>query len=100
MIFEFSVSLLQPCHFAQVYFRGLLLAVCLYLILCSPSIFGRSILSWNIFLKAITTMKVNKAAALDRAITAEALQGGGDQVISTIHAFCSKVYTTLSPSCK
>ena len=28
--------------------------------------------------KAIAAMKVNKAAALDCAITAEALQGGGD----------------------
>ena len=47
--------------------------------------------------KAIAAMKVNKAAALDCAITAEALEGGGDQMIDAIHAFCSEVYTTLSP---
>ena len=47
--------------------------------------------------KAIAAMKVNKAAALDCAITAEALKGGGDQMIDAIHAFCCEVYTTLSP---
>ena len=47
--------------------------------------------------EAIAAMKVNKAAGLDCAITAEALQGGGDQMIDTIHAFCSEVFTTLSP---
>ena len=39
--------------------------------------------------EAIATMKTNKAAGLDCAITEEALQGGGDQMIDTIHAFCS-----------
>ena len=47
--------------------------------------------------KAIAAMKVNKAAALDCAITAEALQGGGDQMVDIIWAFCSEVFTTLSP---
>lgn len=42
-------------------------------------------------------MKTNKATALDCAITAEALQGGGDQMLDVIHAFCSEVYTSLSP---
>ena len=42
-------------------------------------------------------MKTNKAAALDCAITAEALQGGGDHMLDVIHAFCSEVYSTLSP---
>ena len=46
---------------------------------------------------AIAAMKTNKAAGLDCAITAEALQGGGDQMIDTIHAFCSEVYTNMSP---
>ena len=47
--------------------------------------------------EAIAAMKTNKAAGLDCAITAEALQGGGDQMIDTIHAFCSEVYTKMSP---
>ena len=47
--------------------------------------------------KAIAAMKANKAAALDCAITAEALQGGGDHMLDVIHAFCSEVYSTLSP---
>ena len=47
--------------------------------------------------KAIAAMKANKAAGLDCAITAEALQGGGDQMIDVIHKLCSEVYTTLSP---
>ncbi len=47
--------------------------------------------------KAIKAMKVNKAAGLDSAITAEALQGGGEQMIDIIHAFCCEVYTTLTP---
>ena len=47
--------------------------------------------------EAIAAMKTNKAAGLDCAITAEALQGGGDQMIDTIHAFCSEVYTNMSP---
>ena len=46
--------------------------------------------------KAIAAVKVNKAAALERDITAEALKGSGDQMIDTIHAFCSEVYATLS----
>ncbi|XP_071944128.1 uncharacterized protein [Antedon mediterranea] len=41
--------------------------------------------------EAITAMKTNKAAGLDCA-TAEALQGGGEQMIDTIYAFCSEVY--------
>ena len=47
--------------------------------------------------KAIDAMKANKAAALECAITAEALQGGGDHMLDVIHAFCSEVYSTLSP---
>ena len=47
--------------------------------------------------EAIAVMKTNKAAGLDCAITAEALQRGGDQMIDTIHAFCSEVYTNMSP---
>ena len=47
--------------------------------------------------KAIAAMKTNKAALLDCAITAEALQGGGDHMIDVIHAFCSEVYTNMSP---
>ena len=43
-------------------------------------------------------MKASKAAlALDCAITAEALQGGGDDLLDGIHAFCSEFYSTLSP---
>ena len=47
--------------------------------------------------EAIAAMRTNKAAGLDCAITAEALQGGGDQMIDTIHAFCLEVYTNMSP---
>ncbi|XP_068756758.1 uncharacterized protein [Montipora capricornis] len=47
--------------------------------------------------KAIAAMKTNKAAGLDCAITVEALQGGGDQMIDIIHAFCLEVYTNMSP---
>ena len=47
--------------------------------------------------EAIAAMKTNTAAGLDCAITAEALQGGGDQMIDTIHTFCSEVYTNMSP---
>ena len=42
-------------------------------------------------------MKTNKATALDCDITAEALQGGGDQMRDAIHAFSFGVYTSLSP---
>ena len=42
-------------------------------------------------------MKASKAAVFDCAITAEALQGGGDHMFTVIHAFCSEVYSTLSP---
>ena len=41
--------------------------------------------------------ETNKATALDCAITVEALQGGGDQMLDVIRAFCSEVYTSLSP---
>jgi hypothetical protein len=37
-------------------------------------------------------MKTNKAAALDCAITAEALQGGGDSMVDMIHKFCKEVF--------
>ena len=47
--------------------------------------------------EAIKAMKVNKAAGLDSAITAEALQGGGDQMLNAIHTFCCEVFSTLTP---
>ena len=47
--------------------------------------------------EAIAAMKTNRAAGLDCAITAEALQGGDDQMIDTIHALCSEVYANMSP---
>ena len=40
-------------------------------------------------LEAIHQMKTNKAAGLDCAITAEALQGGGDAMADVIHCFCA-----------
>ena len=43
-------------------------------------------------------MKTNKAAGLDYAITAEALQGGGDAMADIIHCFCAEVYSKLTPS--
>ena len=42
-------------------------------------------------------MKTNKAAGLDCAITAEALQGGGDAMADVIHCFCAEVYSNLTP---
>ena len=39
-------------------------------------------------LEAIHQMKTNKAAGLDCASTAEALQGGGDAMADVIHCFC------------
>ncbi len=42
-------------------------------------------------------MKTNKAAGLDWAVTAEALQAGGDSMLHIIHKFCVEVFTTLSP---
>lgn len=47
--------------------------------------------------EAIAAMKTNKAAALDCAITAEALQGGGDSMVDMIHKFCKEVFSTLTP---
>lgn len=47
--------------------------------------------------KAFKAMKANKAAGLESAITAEALQGGGDTMLDVVHAFCCEVYTTLTP---
>ena len=49
------------------------------------------------FLDAIRQMKTNKAAGLDCAITAEALQGGGDAMANVIHCFCPEVYSNLTP---
>ena len=43
-------------------------------------------------LEAIRQMKTNKAAGLDCAITAEALQGGGDAMADVIHCFCAEVW--------
>ena len=48
-------------------------------------------------LEAIRQMKTNKAARLDCAITAEALQDGGDAKADAIHCFCAEVYSNLSP---
>ena len=45
----------------------------------------------------IRQMKTNKAAGLDCAITAEALQGGGDTMADVIHCFCAEVYSNLTP---
>ena len=42
-------------------------------------------------------MKTNKAAGLDCAITAEALQGGGDAMAGIIHCFYAEVYSNLTP---
>ena len=46
---------------------------------------------------AVSQMKTNKAAGLDAAITAEALQNGGDEMIDVVHRFCAEVYSTLTP---
>ena len=48
-------------------------------------------------LEAIRQMKTNKAAGFDCAITAEALQGGGDAMADVIHCFCAEVYSNLTP---
>ena len=48
-------------------------------------------------LEAIRQMKTNKAAGFDCAITAEALQGGGDAMADAIHCFCAEVYSNLTP---
>ena len=49
-------------------------------------------------LEAIRQMKNNKAAELDCAITAEALdQGGGDAMADVIHCFSAEVYSNLTP---
>ena len=48
-------------------------------------------------LEAIRQMKTNKAAGLDCAITAEALQDGGDAMADVIHCFCAEVYSNLTP---
>ena len=42
-------------------------------------------------------MKSNKAAGLDSAITAEALENGGDAMVDIVHGFCSEVYSSLTP---
>ena len=47
--------------------------------------------------EAITQMKTNKAAGLDSAITAEALQHGGSVLENIVHGFCMEVYNTLKP---
>ena len=48
-------------------------------------------------LEAIRQTKTNTAAELDCAITAEALQGGGDAMADVIHCFCAEVYSNLTP---
>ena len=45
---------------------------------------------------AISQMKTNKAAGLDAAITAEALQNGGVAMIDVVHRFCAEVYSSLT----
>ena len=47
--------------------------------------------------KAIRSMKNNKAAGLDYAITAEALQGGGEVTANIIHSFCVEVFNGHTP---
>ena len=47
-------------------------------------------------LEAIRQMETNKAAGLDCAITAGALQGGGDAMADVIHCFCAEVYSNLT----
>ena len=42
--------------------------------------------------KAIRVMKNDKDPGMDSAVTAEALQGGGDVMANTIHAFCVAVF--------
>ena len=46
---------------------------------------------------AIRSMKSNKAAGLDSAVTAEALQGGGELMANIVHAFCVEVFTRHTP---
>ena len=46
---------------------------------------------------AICQMKKNKAAGLDSAITAGALQNGGDAMVDIVHDFCTEVFSTLIP---
>ena len=46
---------------------------------------------------AIRQMKKIKAAGLDSAITAEALQNGGDAMTEIVHDFCKEVFSTLIP---
>ena len=46
---------------------------------------------------AIRSMKSNKAAGLDCAVTAEALQGGGELMANIVHAFCVEVFTRHTP---
>ena len=48
-------------------------------------------------LETIRQMKTNKAAGFDCAITAEALQDGGDAMADVIHCFCAEVYSNLTP---
>ena len=47
--------------------------------------------------KAIAARKAKKASTSDCAISVEALQWDGDHRLDVIHAFCSEVYSTLSP---
>ena len=42
-------------------------------------------------------LKIKKAAGLDDAIMAEALQGGGDTMAEALHSFCSELFYTLNP---
>ena len=42
-------------------------------------------------------MKKSKAAGLDSAITAEALQNGGDAMKDILNDFCTEVFSTLIP---
>ena len=42
-------------------------------------------------------MKRNKSAELGSAITAEALQNGGDAMVYVVHGFCAEVYSSLKP---
>ena len=48
-------------------------------------------------LATIRQMKTNKAAGLDCAITAEALQDDGDAMADVINCFCAEVGSNLTP---
>ena len=50
-----------------------------------------------IAIRQMDMTKINKGAGLDSAITAEALQNGGDAMVDIVHGFCAEVYSSLTP---